>query len=172
MVKHMLIFALLVLTLSLDSCKAQDNSDTTRQKFPKATGWVNDFEDIFTEDQEENLEKLIKELNSAASIQIALVTLDSFYTSLDSFDQYTLDLANYWRVGEKVKDNGILIAICNGYRRIRIHNGYGIEKIISDEETKTILDQYFIPDFKQGRYYEGTVAGLQGLTELLGTKKK
>lgn len=168
----MLILVLLVSTLSLHSCNGQDTSNTTRQEFPQATGWVNDFEDIFTEDKEKNLEKLIKELNKAASIEIALVTLDSFYTSLDSFEQYTLDLANYWRVGEKVKDNGILIAICNGYRHIRIHNGYGIEKLISDEETKTILEEYFIPYFKEGKYYDGTIAGLQGLTELLKTKTK
>lgn len=168
----MLILALLVSTLSLHSCNGQDTSNTTRQEFPKATGWVNDFEDIFTEDQEENLEKLIKDLNTAAGIQIALVTLDSFYTSLDSFDQYTLDLANYWGVGEKGNDNGILVAICNGYRHIRIHNGYGIEKLISDEETKKVLDEFFIPYFRQGKYYEGAVAGLQGLTELVKTKTK
>jgi uncharacterized protein len=170
MVKYMLIFALLVSTLSLHSCNGQDTSNTTRQEFPKATGWVNDFEDLFTEDQEEHLEKLIKDLNSSANIQIVLVTLDSFYTSLDSFEQYTLDLANYWGVGEKGKDNGILIAICNGYRHIRIHNGYGIEKLISDEETKKVLDEFFIPYFRQGQYYDGTVAGMQGLIQLLKTK--
>lgn len=172
MIKEIVVFALLVSALVLGSCKAQDGDDTTRQGFPQATGWVNDFEDLFTEDQEENLEKLIIDLNSSANIQIGLVTLDSFYTSLDSFEQYTLDLANYWGVGEKGKDNGILIAICNGYRHIRIHNGYGIEKLISDEETKKVLDEFFIPYFRQGQYYEGTIAGLQGLTELVKTKKK
>lgn len=168
----MLIFGLLVSTLSLDSCKGQDTSNTTRQEFPKAIGWINDFEDIFTEDQEENLEKLIKELNTTTDIQIAVVTLDSFYTSLDSFEQYTLDLGNYWGIGEMGMDNGILVAICNGYRIIRIHNGYGIEKLISDEETKKVLDEFFIPYFRQGKYYEGTVAGLQGLSELLKAKTK
>lgn len=172
MVKEILVFVLFLSTLALASCSAQNAGDTSLQEFPKAMGRVNDFEDLFTQDQEVQLEKLIKDLNPTVDIQIVLVTLDSFYTSLDSFEQYTLDLANYWGVGEKGKDNGILIAICNGYRHIRIHNGYGIEKLISDEETKQVLDEFFIPYFKQGKYYEGTVAGMHGLTELLKTKTK
>jgi uncharacterized protein len=82
-----------------------------------------------------------------------------------------LYISNTWGVGVKGKDNGILIGISNGYRRMRIQNGYGIEKIISDEETKEIIDKYFIPYFKNGDYYSGTLTGLTRLIALLNSKQ-
>lgn len=72
---------------------------------------------------------------------------------------------------KKHKDNGVLIAISKGYRQIRIQNGNGIEKIITDNETKEIIDNFFIPDFKKGNYYDGTLKGLVELINLLKPKK-
>jgi len=91
-------------------------------------------------------------------------------TSKDKFEDLSLHIAKTWGVGKKYKDNGILIAISKGYRQIRIQNGNGIEKIITDDETKEIIDKYFIPDFKKGKYYDGTLKGLIELIKLLKSK--
>ena len=55
---------------------------------------------------------------------------------------------------------------------MRIQNGYGIEKMISDAETKEVIDKFFVPSFKNGEYYEGTLIGLSKLIELLNSKKQ
>ena len=93
------------------------------------------------------------------------MTLDSNYTNKIEFDNYTLGLYNYWDVGKKDKKNGILIGISKSLRKIRIQNGYGIEKILSDSETKVIVDKSFIPNFKKDLFFEGTFEGVLKLME-------
>ena len=75
-------------------------------------------------------------------------------------DAYTLKLANTWGVGKKGSNNGIIIAIAPYMRRVRINNGLGIEKKLSDAETKNIIDSIITPNFKKGDYFEGTRQGL------------
>jgi uncharacterized protein len=67
----------------------------------------------------------------------------------------------------KRKNNGIVIGISRGYRKMRIQNGKGIESVLTDEETKKIIDTSFIPHFREGKYYEGTINGLKNLMETL-----
>jgi uncharacterized protein len=104
------------------------------------------------------------------SIQIAVVTNDTTLTTPEDFDDFTLRVAKDWGGGQKDKDNGILIGISAGLRKIRIQNGYGIEKILSNEETKLIVDSAFIPAFRQGSYFEGTKNGIGVLMDVLGVK--
>jgi uncharacterized protein len=68
---------------------------------------------------------------------------------------------------KKEKNNGILILISTGHRRIRISNGYGIEKILSDTETKEIIDTIILPEFRNGEYFNGTKKGIIALKDKL-----
>jgi uncharacterized protein len=70
-------------------------------------------------------------------------------------------------VGRKEINDGMLIGISGSLRSIRIHNGYGIEKILSDEETRHFLDSLFIPAFKQGDFYGGTNRGINAIIKTL-----
>jgi len=54
-----------------------------------------------------------------------------------------------------------------GYHKMTIRNGYGIEKILSDSETKEIIDNAFIPSFRKDEYYQGTLNGLNKLMDIL-----
>jgi len=139
---------------------------------PEPHGWVNDFEALYSDEENRSLDSVISVFKARTNIEIAIVTVDTNFIEKEKFDDLALHIANTWKVGEKEKDNGIVITISRGYRRIRIQNGYGIEKLITDEETKAIIDNYFIPDFKAGNYYNGTLTGLTKLTELLDTKLK
>ena len=95
---------------------------------------------------------------------------DFEYISEEKFEDLTLHMARTWKIGKVDKDNGILIGISKGYRRIRIQNGNGIEKIITDDETKNIIEKYFIPYFRKSEYYDGTFIGLGELIKLLKNK--
>lgn len=138
--------------------------------FPKPTGFVNDFEDIFSTKEERLLIKKIKKMNKESDVQIVLVSIDSTMTNKESFDEFTLSLGQTWGVGEKDKNNGILIGISRSMRIIRIQNGLGIEKIITNAETKMVVDEYFIPDYKKEKYYDGTVRGITELIKLIKSK--
>lgn len=170
---------------SLTSCNSQttgkplqlsadERLQVVRQKFwdslPEPTGWTNDYEGLFTASEEQKLDSIIGAFEKETTTQFCIVTLDTIYSSIDKFDDLALHIAKTWGVGQKDKNNGIVICISRGYRRIRICNGYGTAKILSDEETKEITDKYFIPKFKQGEYFQGTFNGLVALVDTLRQK--
>lgn len=161
--------------LSVDTSK-EVKLEQSRKDFlkhiPTAQTWVNDWENLFTAREEKKLNKIISSYNQLTTIQIVIVTIDSNKVSFDNFDDLTLHIAKTWGVGLKGKDNGILIGISKSHRRIRIQNGYGIEKLISDDETKQVIDAFFIPDFKNGFYFDGTKKGLIELIRLLNSKDR
>ena len=75
-------------------------------------------------------------------------------------------------VGEKDKNNGVVIGVSKGYKQMRIQNAFGIEKILSDDETKQIIETDFIPHYKAGAYFKGTYAGLMALMYILKERYK
>lgn len=160
------VFIAFCATIIFAAC-SQSHHSSFWNTLPDPVGVVNDFENIYTSVEETSLDSLIKSMQSQADVEIAIVTLDTLSTSSNKFDDLTLHIAKTWGVGEKGKNNGILIGISNGYRKIRIQNGLGIEKRMSDAETKNIIDQFFIPPFKKGDYYHGTVNGLNAIFTLL-----
>jgi len=109
------------------------------------------------------LDSLVTSFEKETSIEIAIVTLDSNYTSRKDFDNYTLKLPRYWEVGKSRKNNGVLIGLSKSIRYMRIQNGFGIEEVLSDAETKSIIDSSFIPEFKKGKYFKGTFEGVLDL---------
>lgn len=131
--------------------------------FPKATGYVNDFTHIFTPDQIQALDSIIGLHETETTNQIAIITIDSIMLGKCDIEQYTFEIANEWGVGQKGKNNGVLIGIAPALRKIRIQNGYGIEKIMTNEETQIIIDSFFIPQFKKPNYFEGTMNGLNAI---------
>lgn len=123
-------------------------------EFPKAVGFVNDFEEIIDSVVEIELNQLILSHRVKTSNQIAIVSLNNIGDYTD-FNLYSLDLAIQWGVGEKEKNNGILIAFSKKYRKIRINVGDGLLDKLTNEETKFIIDQIAIPNFKQEAYSKG-----------------
>ncbi|MDQ7960422.1 TPM domain-containing protein [Flavobacterium lindanitolerans] len=137
---------------------------------PRYQKWVNDYEDLYTFDQEAELTTLIDNFEKETSFEIAIVTIDTIIVTEDKFEELSLHIAKTWGVGKRFKDNGILIAISNGYRRIRIQNGNGTEKIFTNEETQLVIDNYFIPYFKKEEYFYGTLLGIKEIMRILKSK--
>ncbi|MFH6936996.1 TPM domain-containing protein [Flavobacterium sp. FlaQc-30] len=139
---------------------------------PSPQGWINDYERIFSDDEEKKLDNIISSFERETSIEIAIVTIDTVKTSSDKFEALSLHIAKTWGIGKKGKDNGILIGLSKGYRKIRIELGNGIAKVLTEQETKEIIDHDFIPEFKKGNYYQGIVNGITKLMEVLRTRIK
>jgi uncharacterized protein len=96
-------------------------------------------------------------------MQIAVITFNTAMLDKDSLESLTTKISNVWGVGQKDKNNGLTIGICKGYHRMTIGNGVGTANFLTDEETKIIIDKYFIPDFKASDYFKGTLTGLRAL---------
>ena len=135
-------------------------------RFPaRPLGWTSDFENIFTTDQINELDSTICNFEKETKNEIAIVTIDSSWTNKEEFDNLILTIANNWGVGKKGLNNGITIGISTGLRKIRICNGYGIEVKLTDAETKKIMDDIILPEFKKGNYFAGTKNGLLALMQ-------
>ena len=119
---------------------------------------VNDFAGIFDSSQQASLEATLRAYNDTTSTQIYVVTVDDLggYAVSD----YATTLGQQWGVGQKGKDNGLVILIKprvgNSRGQVFIATGYGVEHILNDARVGRIIDQYMLPSFQQGDYYTGT----------------
>jgi uncharacterized protein len=168
MKKKILIIGLLFGLFSLTSYSQSDKK--TDFKFPDYIGYVNDFEGILTQEQIKELNDLIKNHEKETTNEITIVTISTFEPYKTLFD-YSLDLANYWEIGKKDKNNGIAIVFGKQIRQIRIQVGYGLENKLKDDEAKRIIDNTIIPEFKNGDYYIGIKKGLLQIIDQVKRKE-
>lgn len=143
-----------------------------RDSVPHITNWTIDYGELFTIVQRKILDSIVSKFERASTIEICIFTLDSTMATKEGFDDFVLHIHNTLGVGKKMKNNGIVIGISQSLKKIRISNGYGIEKMLGDSETKHIIDTEFIPFFKQSDYYGGTLNGLKYLITKLEEKMK
>jgi uncharacterized protein len=139
---------------------------------PQPIGWTNDFEGLFTPEQKKLLNDSISAFENETNIQICIVTLDTIYTTKQKFNELALHIANIWGVGHGDKNNGVLICMSAGYRMMRICNGKGIEKVLTNDETKKIITDHLVPSFRKSNYFEGTLEGLNALIKILRDRAK
>lgn len=150
----------------------QSQNEKISKSFPPPAGYVSDFDSLYSQTEKDSLEKIIANFEDSTTIQIALIIFKASMLEKDSIEAFTQKIGNAWGVGQKEDNKGVAIGICPECRKVTIQNGYGIEKILSDAETQTIIDKYFIPEFKEGKYFKGTIAGVQALIEILTKKFK
>lgn len=127
--------------------------------YPKPTGYVNDFESLFSQEEKQQLDSIITEYEKQTTNQITIVTIADI-KPYESLKDFTSDLGNYWGVGQVDKNNGLIITVSRNMRNIWIGSGLGTEKILTDEILKNIIDTKIIPYFKRGDYFEGIKIGL------------
>jgi uncharacterized protein len=173
---HFLLLALII-SMGLLACKDKpvnpalhaQISDTFPATFfiPAAQGRVNDFDSLFTTQQRSSLDSMLTAYDTA---HIVIVTVDSSYFERGEIENFSLRLFNTWGIGDSATNNGILICICLDYRQLRIQNGLGIERMLTNQQTKKVVDKAILPQFKAGRFFDGVVNGIEGLKELLRKK--
>lgn len=161
--------SLLVLFLSLS---------VLGQRFPKRPNppkLVNDIANVLQPQEENQLERKLVAYNDSTSTQIAIITLENI--GGDEINLYAAELAEEWEIGQKGKDNGLLILLSMEDRKVAIQVGYGLEPIVTDALSKNIIENYIIPEFKKGDFYGGLDAGTDQVIKVLsgefrGSEKK
>ncbi len=120
---------------------------------PSPPRLVNDFANALNPGEEEALERKLLQYNDTTSTQFAIVLVNS-YGEYDP-SEYTFELGNKWGIGQKGKNNGLLITIAVNDRKYFIATGYGLEGFIPDVVANRIANDYFKPNFRAGNYYQG-----------------
>ncbi len=122
---------------------------------------VNDFAGILVGDEANLLELKLVRFNDSTSTQVTVVTVKS----LNGYDKqdYAQRLGQKWGVGQKGKNNGLVILVkpkyANEKGEVTIQTGYGMEGILPDITCKRIVENEMIPRFTEGNYYAGLEAG-------------
>jgi uncharacterized protein len=139
---------------------------------PIAVGWVNDFEGLFTNKQENALESVIEHFEKRTGIEIMIVTIDTNMVAKGDFKDFSYRLLRIWGIGKRLQENGIVICISSGYQILKVSCDFGIDKLMSESTTTRIENKYFIPSYKKNKYYEGTYKGLDAIITQLSKKLK
>lgn len=137
---------------------------------PAAVGWVNDFEGIFSKDEEDTLESLLEHFEKKTTIEIAVVTVDTNMVTKENLGPIADRLLRVWGIGKITKSNGIVIVISKGYREIKISTDFGIDKYINEYDKYELIKKSFVPLYQKKKYYEGTLNGLNAMLAKLSKK--
>jgi len=158
---------IVMISLITNNPKNNDKLIKSELKIPDAVGYVNDFAGVISPENINNLNFYLKELDNKTGAEIAVVTLASLQGN--SVEDVALDIGRVWGVGKKEKDNGIVILVATGDKKMRIEIGYGLEGVIPDGKAGRIRDDYMIPFFKQGNMEQGIIKGTVAVASVIAT---
>ena len=125
--------------------------------FPQKRGLVNDFAGIIPATYENQIEQLAKEVLEKTGAAIVIATVPTIGDA--NYTEYANRLYEYWGIGKKGEDRGVLIFLTLKERKVRIEVGYGLEGIIPDGLAGEILDKYMVPYLKNADFGKGFLAG-------------
>jgi uncharacterized protein len=134
----------------------------------KPGSWVNDYAGIFSSEEASRLDRKLNSFEYRSSTQIFIVTIDDN----DGMPASMLAplIGERWGVGQRGKDNGLLILVDMQDRDVFISTGYGLEEFVPDAIAKRVVEAEIIPSFKQEDYYGGIDAAVDVLIDLLDGK--
>lgn len=159
------ILKILILTLLFFPIILSAQELPERPNPPKA---VNDYIGLLSQKDKVYLESKLEDFTAKTSTAVVLVIVDDLQ-GMDRAD-YTTTLAHKWGIGQKGKDNGIMIMVKptggSGQRRTFIAVGYGLEHIIPDAIANRIVENEMLPNFKQGNYAKGIDAAVNVIMDI------
>jgi uncharacterized protein len=132
-----------------------------QQPPPELTKPVNDFANVIDAQSEAAMDALIRSLQQASGDVVVVATVDTFAPYAD-LQEYAVEMfENRGRgIGQKGKDNGVLVVVAVRDRAVRVEVGYDLEQFITDGFAGETSRQYMAPEFRNGNYGAGLLAGV------------
>jgi len=128
---------------------------------PALTGRVNDYAAMISPQARAAIEGKLKALEDAESTQVVILTVPSLEG--EPIENFSVKVAEAWKIGQKGKDNGILLIVSKNDRKIRIEVGFGLEGRLTDLQSGRIIDEVIKPAFKSGNIDAGFTAGVDAI---------
>lgn len=138
---------------------------TAALQVPKLGGRVNDFAGLLTPATVQQLDSILAQLEQTDSTQIVVVTIPSLEG--DSLEDFSMRLAEQWKIGQKQLDNGAILLVAVAERKVRIEVGYGLEGKLTDLTAGRIIRGVMAPQFRAGDFNQGVVAGVQAMIQVV-----
>lgn len=145
---------LLFLSMSPAQAKGKNAPGNTVVSLPSMpANYVVDLAGIISPGAKERLDGYLQELERKTGAQVIVLTVPSLNGL--PIEEFSLDAAEKWKLGQKGKDNGALLLVAPNERRYRFEVGYGLEGTLPDSYVGTLGREYMVPYFKKGDYSDG-----------------
>ena len=140
-------------------------SNENSSNFPILTGRVVDQARVLSQSTKDELETLLSTHEHNTTNQVVVATIESLGNA--QIEEYSIELARHWGIGQKGKDNGVVLVVAPNDKQVRIEVGYGLEGTLTDALSSNIINYYIIPEFKKGDIQNGIKIGTQKTIALL-----
>jgi uncharacterized protein len=132
---------------------------------PPLHGRVNDLAGVIAAEKQAALEQQLAAIEARKGAQVVILTVAT--TQPETIEQFSMRVAESWKLGRKGVDDGVLILLASQDRKARIEVGYGLEGVLPDAVGKRIIEEAMIPEFRRGDYGAGLLAGTSSIARLL-----
>jgi uncharacterized protein len=132
---------------------------------PPLTGRVVDTTGTLSPADIASLTRTLEDLEKRKGSQVAVLIVPT--TGEETIEQFSIRVADAWKIGRKKIDDGALLVIAKNDRHLRIEVGYGLEGVLTDATTRRIIDEIITPKFKAGDFAGGVTAGLNRMIRLI-----
>jgi len=136
---------------------------------PALKARVTDLTGTLSAQQKGELESRIAAYEARRGSQIAVLLLPT--TKPEEIEQYSIRVAEAWKIGRKGVDDGLILIVAKDDRRLRIEVGYGLEGAIPDSVAKRVIEERITPRFRAGDFYGGVRDGVDQLIRLAAGEK-
>jgi uncharacterized protein len=126
---------------------------------------VVDLANLIEPTLEAQLVAALRELEEKTTAQMAILTVSSL--DGETVEVFSLRTAEQWKLGQKGKDNGLLLTVALKERKYRFETGYGLESVLPDSLLGSIGREKMVPFFKEGKYGEGIAAATKEVFAVL-----
>lgn len=157
-----LIFILICLFLTLGSSLSALRSAYALD-VPPLRGYVNDYANMMSSQTRAKLEGELKSFEGSDSTQLVVLTIPSLQGEV--LEEFSMKVAEAWKIGQKGKDNGIIFLVASRERKIRIEVGRGLEGRLTDLTAGRVIDLVVKPRFRRNDYNGGFTAGVHALVD-------
>ena len=154
--KKALIFFALLFSVSLSMAEVA---------VPALKSRVTDLTGTLAANETAQLEQRLAAFEARKGSQIAVLIVPT--TQPETIEQYSIRVAEAWKLGRKGIDDGALLLIAKQDRTVRIEVGYGLEGVLPDALAKRIVDEVIVPEFKQGNFAGGIDAGIEQMMSVV-----
>jgi uncharacterized protein len=153
------LFGFIAWICLVGACAAQTLS------FPALSGRVVDDAGVLDAATRTALTQSLADLEQKTTDQLVVVTLKSLQGT--SIEDYGYQLGRRWQIGQKDKNNGVLLIVAPTERKVRIEVGYGLEGALTDAVTKLIIENSILPRFKAADFSGGITRGVEDIIQVL-----
>ena len=122
---------------------------------------VTDFTNSLSYSEWRTLESRIKQFEDSTSNQIAILMIPSLDGG--SLEEFSMSVFERNKIGQKGKDNGVLLLVAKDDHKVRIDVGYGLEGVLTDAATSQIIEKEIKPSFRRNDFYGGLMAGVNAI---------